>query len=120
MIVDTNNYDILLGLDFLIKIDAIVSVKQGLIQVRHGPKTNVKVLPLIMVNMLQSMSSEPVICDVIVALENTQITNSSDSIIKIPHQHNSIIGRGVDDHVSHSDINMDNSEHCDERFHQDE
>jgi len=120
MVVDTINYGILLGLGFLIKIGAIVDIKQGLIQVKHGPRTNVKVFPLTMVNMLQSMSFEVVICDVIVALENTQIINGSDSIIKIPRQHNFIIGKGVDDHVSHSDINMDNSEHCDEKFHQDE
>jgi predicted aspartyl protease len=33
MVVDTNSYDILLGLDFLIKIGAIVDVEIGLIQV---------------------------------------------------------------------------------------
>jgi hypothetical protein len=31
MVVDTNSYDILLGLDLLIKIGAIVDVEQGLI-----------------------------------------------------------------------------------------
>jgi len=31
MVVDTNNYDVLLGLDLLIKIGAIVDVEQGLI-----------------------------------------------------------------------------------------
>lgn len=43
MIVDTNNYDILLGLDFLIKISAIVDVERGLIQVKHGLGPNVEV-----------------------------------------------------------------------------
>jgi hypothetical protein len=52
MVVDTDSYDVLLGLDFLIKIGAIVDVEQGLIQVKHGPRTNVEVLPLTMVNML--------------------------------------------------------------------
>jgi uncharacterized protein YlaN (UPF0358 family) len=33
MIVDTNNYDLLLGLDFLIKI-GVVDVKKGLIQIK--------------------------------------------------------------------------------------
>ncbi len=42
MVVDTNNYDVLLGLDFLIKIGVIVDVEQGLIQVRHGPRGNVE------------------------------------------------------------------------------
>ncbi len=31
MVVDTDNYDVLLGLDFLIKIQAIVDVEHGLI-----------------------------------------------------------------------------------------
>jgi hypothetical protein len=47
-----NSYDVMLGLDFLIKIGAIMDVEWGLIQVRHGLGTNVKVLPLTMVNML--------------------------------------------------------------------
>jgi predicted aspartyl protease len=52
MVVDTDSYDVLLGLDFLIKIGAIVDVERGLIQVRHGPGANVEVLPLTMVNLL--------------------------------------------------------------------
>jgi hypothetical protein len=53
MVVDTDSYDVLLGLDLLIKIGAIVDVEQGLIQVRRGPGTNVQVLPLTMVNLMQ-------------------------------------------------------------------
>jgi hypothetical protein len=58
MVVDTDNYDVLLGLDFLIKIRAIVDVERGLIQVRHGPGSNVEVLPLTRVNMLHALNSE--------------------------------------------------------------
>jgi predicted aspartyl protease len=58
MVVDMNSYDVLLGLDFLIKIGAIVDVERGLIQVRHGPGANVEVLPLTMVNLLQRINSE--------------------------------------------------------------
>jgi hypothetical protein len=58
MVVDTDSYDVLLGLDFLIKIGAVVDVERGLIQVRKGPGTNVEVLPLTMVNLLQNVSSE--------------------------------------------------------------
>jgi hypothetical protein len=58
MIVDTNSYDMLLGLDFLIKIGAIVDVERGLIQVRHGPGSDVEVLPLTVVNMLQALNAE--------------------------------------------------------------
>ncbi len=52
MVVDTDGYDVLLGLDFLMKIGAMVDVERGLIQVKHGPGTNVEVLPLIVVNLL--------------------------------------------------------------------
>jgi hypothetical protein len=37
MVINTDSYDILLGLDFLIKIGTIVLVERGLIQVKHGP-----------------------------------------------------------------------------------
>jgi hypothetical protein len=57
MVVDTDGYDVLLGLDFLMKIGAVLDVERGLIQVRHGPGTDVEVLPLIMVNLLQKMST---------------------------------------------------------------
>jgi hypothetical protein len=40
MVVDTNNYDVLLGLDFLIRIGVIMDVEWGLIQVKHGPGTH--------------------------------------------------------------------------------
>jgi hypothetical protein len=53
MVVDTKSYDVLLGLDLLIQIGAIVDVEQGLIQVRRGPGTDVEVLPLTMVNLIQ-------------------------------------------------------------------
>jgi hypothetical protein len=58
MVVDTDSYDVLLRLDFLIKIGAIVDVERGLIQVRHGPGADVEVLPLTMVNMLQALNPE--------------------------------------------------------------
>ncbi|CAK9870202.1 unnamed protein product [Sphagnum jensenii] len=58
MVVDTNSYDVLLGLDMLIKIGTIVDVEQGLIQVRRGPGIDVEVLPLTMVNLLQRSNSE--------------------------------------------------------------
>jgi hypothetical protein len=56
MVVDTDGYDVLLGLDFLLKIGAVVDVEQGLIQVRHGPGTNVEVLPLTVINLPQRMN----------------------------------------------------------------
>jgi hypothetical protein len=53
MVVDIVSYDVLLGLDFLIKIGVVVDVEQGLIQVRQGWRDNVHAFPLNMVNMLQ-------------------------------------------------------------------
>ncbi len=63
MVVDTDSYDVMLGLDLLIKIGAIVDVEQGLIQVRRGPGSDVEALPLTMVNMLQKLNSENMIPD---------------------------------------------------------
>jgi hypothetical protein len=62
MVVDTDNYDVLLGLDLLIKTGAIVDVEQGLIQVRRGPGTDVEVLPLTMVNLIQWSDPEDDVC----------------------------------------------------------
>jgi hypothetical protein len=53
LVVDTNNYDLLLGLDFLMKIGAVVDVENGVIQIRNGPSVVVEVLPFNVVNMLQ-------------------------------------------------------------------
>jgi hypothetical protein len=58
MVVDTDSYDVLLGLDLLIKIGAIVDVERGMIQMRSGPGIKAKILPLTMVNMLQKMDLE--------------------------------------------------------------
>jgi hypothetical protein len=57
MVVDTDSYDVLLGLDFLMKIGTIVDVERGLIQVKIGAIANVEVLPLTMVNLLQRVES---------------------------------------------------------------
>jgi len=52
LVVDTNTYDFLLGLDFLIKIGAVVDVEKGTIQVRHGLGADVEMLPLNVVNIV--------------------------------------------------------------------
>ncbi|CAM6024827.1 unnamed protein product [Sphagnum balticum] len=57
MVVDTDGYDVLLGLDFLMKIGAVVDVEWGLIQVRYGPDDHVEVLPLTVVNFLQTVNT---------------------------------------------------------------
>ncbi len=79
MIVDIDNYDMLLGLDFLIKIGVIVDVERGLIQVRHGPRSDVEVLPLTVVNMLQALNPE--------ALPPTNSRNSGKADVVVEQQY---------------------------------
>jgi hypothetical protein len=53
LVVDINTYDLFLGLDFLMKIRAVVGVEKGTIQVRHGLGANVEMFPLNVVNIVQ-------------------------------------------------------------------
>ncbi len=78
MVVNTDNYDVLLGLDFLIKIGAIVDVERGLIQVRHGPGANVEVLPLTMVNLLQRINSETLMWESVTIWQSTSTSDNLD------------------------------------------
>jgi hypothetical protein len=52
LVVDIDTYDLLLSLDFLMKIRAMVDVEKDIIQVRHGPKANVEMLLLNVVNIV--------------------------------------------------------------------
>jgi len=105
MVVDTDSYDVLLGLDFLIKIGAIVDVERGLIQVRHGTGANVEVLPLTMVNMLQKMNSEALVRDADVVLEDTHLNGDLDVDFGNPSLCDPIMTGQTDTMVSDSDIN---------------
>jgi len=78
MVVDTDSYDMLLGLDFLMKIGAVVDVERGLLQVRHGPGTNVEVLPLMVVNLLQRMNSGALEQEASTTWKDTHIDRDSD------------------------------------------
>jgi hypothetical protein len=91
MVVDIDNYDVLLGLDFLIKIGVIVDVTWGLIQVRHGLGIHVEVLPLTMKNMLQRRNSEILMRDVAATSENTHLGGVSNVVIKIPSLYDPIM-----------------------------
>ncbi len=53
LVVDTNSYDLFFGLDFLIKIEAVINVEKGVIQVCNGPRMEMEVVPLNVMNMLQ-------------------------------------------------------------------
>jgi hypothetical protein len=80
---------------------------------KHGPGANVEVLPFIMVNLLHIMNSKTLMRDVTIVLENTHISDYSDITNWISNQDNLIIAKGVDAFASDSDIDIDNSEHCD-------
>jgi len=53
LVVNINNYDLLLGLDFLTKIRMVVDVEKGVIHVWNRPNVLVEVLPFNVVNALQ-------------------------------------------------------------------
>ncbi len=53
LVVDTDSYDLLLGLDFLMKIGVVIDVEKGVIQVQNGPNVAMEVSLLNVVNMLQ-------------------------------------------------------------------
>jgi len=109
MVVDTDSYDVLLGLDLLIKIGTIVDVERGLIQVRHGPGTKVEVLPLTVVNMLQKMNSKTLMREVATTLGDTHLDGNLDTIAKKPSLCEHIATGRMDALVldSNSDINED-------------
>ncbi len=101
-------------MDFLIKIGAIVVTERGSIQVKHGPRTHVEVLPLNMVNMLQKMNSETLMRDVTATLESTHLSGGLDVAIRNPSLYDHIMPQQVDAHVLHSDNDIDDNEHRNE------
>ncbi|CAM6073884.1 unnamed protein product [Sphagnum tenellum] len=109
MVVDTDSYDILLGLYLLIKIGAIVDVEQGLIQVRHRLGADLEVLPLAMVNMLQKLDSGTLIRDDAV-LEHKPEDLGADV------KHSSLYEHGTNGRMDtqESDCDFDSNEDCNE------
>jgi len=110
MVMDTNSCDVLLGLDFLMKIGAVVDVEQGLIQVRHGPRNNVEVLPLTMVNLLQKMNFEAMMHEATTIWKDAHVKDDSDWI---PDQDCVIMTKVDDASTLDSDTGIDGSGHCD-------
>jgi hypothetical protein len=45
MVLDIYGYNLLMGLDFLMKIWDVMDVEKCLIQIRNGPKLDVQLLP---------------------------------------------------------------------------
>ncbi len=108
MVVDTDSYDVLLGLDFLIKIGAIVNVERGLIQVRRGSGSDVEVLPLTMVNMLQRLNSETLMQN------NLHFVGRPDTITGKPCEGEQGEIKEFDARISSS--GSDTSEDCEEEY----
>ncbi len=50
--------NLLMGLDFLMKISAVVDVERGIIQIKNSPWLDVQVLPLNVIDVLSSMSGD--------------------------------------------------------------
>jgi hypothetical protein len=115
MIVDTDGYDVLLGLDFLMKIGAMVDVERGLIQVRHGPGTNVEVLPLTMVNLLQRMSAGAMVREASTTWKDSRA--HQDGCV-VPDQNREAVNTEDDASISDSDDDSDTSEYYDSKSHQ--
>jgi hypothetical protein len=115
MVVDTDSYDVLLGLDFLMKIRAVVDVERGLLQVRHGPGTNVEVLPSTVVNLLQRMNLGALEQEASTTWKDARTNRDSDWI---PEQGQTIVIE--EDHVctSDSDDDDDSSEYYDSESNQ--
>jgi len=115
MVVDIDSYDVLLGLDFLMKIRAIVDVEWGVIQVRKGPGTDVEVLPLTMVNLLQRMNSGSLIQDTISIWMETHNDGDSDWI---SDQDRAIMTKEGGSSTSALDADTDDSERNDSESNQ--
>jgi predicted aspartyl protease len=112
MVVDTDGYDVLLGLNFLMKIGAIVDVERGLIQVRHGPSTHVEVLPLTVVNLLQRVSASAMRSEMATCLKDAP-TNQGGEVES--DQDQKVIEGGDDTSVSDFDDESDDDEFHDSK-----
>jgi len=115
MVVHTDSYNVLLGLDFLMKIGAIVDVERGLLQVRHGPGTNVEVLPLTVVNLLQKMNSGAPEQEASTTWKDTRANRNSDWM---PEQGQTIVTKEDDVYTSDSDDDTDSSGYYDSKSNQ--
>jgi len=113
MVIDIDNYNVLLGLDFLIKIGVIMDVERGLIQVRHGLEAHVEILPVTMVNMLQIMNLETLMQDVATTLESTHLSGTLNLVIRNPSLYDPIMPKQMDALVSNLNNDTNDNEHYD-------
>jgi hypothetical protein len=57
MVLDINGYNLLMGLDFLMKIGDVMDVGKGLIQIKNGLGLDVQILPPNTINVVYSLTS---------------------------------------------------------------
>ncbi len=57
MVLNSNGYNLLMGLDFLMKIGDVVDVGKGLIQIKNGHGLDVQVLLANTINVVYSLTS---------------------------------------------------------------
>jgi hypothetical protein len=57
MVLDSNEYNLLMGLDFLMKIGDVVGVGKCLIQIKNGLGIDVQILPRNTINVVYSLTS---------------------------------------------------------------
>jgi hypothetical protein len=57
MVLETDGYNLLMGLNFLMKIGAVVDVEKGLIQITNSPGLDVQVLSPNTIHVVSSLTS---------------------------------------------------------------
>jgi hypothetical protein len=57
MVLDIDGYNLLMGLDCLMKIGDVVDVEKGFIQIRNNPKLDVQVLLPNTINVVYSLTN---------------------------------------------------------------
>jgi len=57
MVLDIDGYNLLMGLNFLVKIGAVVDVERGLIQITNNPGLDFQVLSPNTINVVSSLTS---------------------------------------------------------------
>ncbi|CAK9858811.1 unnamed protein product [Sphagnum jensenii] len=81
-----------------------------MLQVRHGPETNVEVLSLTVVNLLQKMSSGDLVQEASTSWKDTRANGESDWM---PEQDQMIVTKEDDAYTSNFDAGTDSSEYYD-------
>jgi hypothetical protein len=57
MVLDIDGYNLLMGLNFLLKIGAVMDVERGLIQITNNPGLDVQVLSPNTINVVSSLTN---------------------------------------------------------------